>query len=105
MIRVVLDTNVIVSAVLVPAGNQAAILLLALRGQIAIYVSEPLLAEYEDVLRRPRLKLTPHRIEAALSAIAMSRTLSRHAARSRFPPTNPTIAFLNALRPPGQTTW
>jgi putative PIN family toxin of toxin-antitoxin system len=69
MIRVVLDTNVIVSAVLVPAGNQASILLLALRGQIAIYVSEPLLAEYEEVLRRPRLKLTPHRIEAALNTI------------------------------------
>ena len=58
----------LVSAVLVPAGNQAAILLLALRGQIAIYVSDPLLGEYEEGLRRPRRKLTPDRIDAARNA-------------------------------------
>jgi putative PIN family toxin of toxin-antitoxin system len=69
MNRVVLDTNVIVSAALVPSGTQATIFLLALRGQFALYVSEPVLAEYEAVLRRPRLKLTPHRIEEVLNAI------------------------------------
>ena len=47
MKRVVLDTNVIVSAVLVPAGTQAAILMLALTGRIALYVSAPILAEYD----------------------------------------------------------
>jgi putative PIN family toxin of toxin-antitoxin system len=57
MTRVVLDTNVIVSALLVPSGTQASILLLALRGDIALYISPPVLAEYEEVLRRPRLKL------------------------------------------------
>ena len=29
----------------------------------------PVLAEYEDVLRRPRFKLQPHRIDTALQAI------------------------------------
>jgi len=67
--RVVLDTNVIVSALLVPNGTQAVILSLALRGYLALYVSPPLLAEYEEVLRRPRLKLQPLQIEAALAAI------------------------------------
>jgi putative PIN family toxin of toxin-antitoxin system len=71
MIRVVLDTNVVVSATLVPSGTQAIILLLALTGQIRIYVSEPVLTEYEEVLRRPRLKLATHRIEEALNAIRM----------------------------------
>jgi uncharacterized protein len=65
MNRVVLDTNVIVSALLVPTGTQAVILSLALRGQFALCVSRPLLAEYEEVLRRPRLKLQPRRIDAA----------------------------------------
>ena len=58
MNRVVLDTNIIVSALLVPAGTQASVLLLALEGQIALYISHTVLAEYEEVLRRPRLKAT-----------------------------------------------
>src|SRR5260370_38089018 len=65
MSRVVLDTNVIVSALLVPAGTQASVLLLAFRGQIALYVSAPVLDEYEEVLRRPRFRLEPREIEAA----------------------------------------
>lgn len=83
MNRVVLDTNVIVSALLVPAGIQASILLLGLRGDIGLYVSAPVLGEYEDVLRRPRFKLQPRQIEAALRDIreiahfvAQTRTLS-----------------------------
>jgi putative PIN family toxin of toxin-antitoxin system len=69
MNRVVLDTNVVVSAMLAPAGTEAAVLLLALSGRIALYVSPPVLAEYEEVLLRPRLKLPPRRIDAALAAI------------------------------------
>ena len=69
MKRVVLDTNVIVSAVLAPSGTQASVLLLALTGRIALYVSPSVLAEYEEVLRRPRLKLQPHQIDAAMAAI------------------------------------
>jgi uncharacterized protein len=69
MSRVVLDTNVIVSALLVPTDTQAVILSLALRGQFALCLSRPLLAEYEEVLRRPRLKLQPRHIDAALAAI------------------------------------
>lgn len=69
MIRAVLDTNVIVSAVLVPAGTQALVLLLAFRGAIELYVSAPVLAEYEEVLRRPRFKLEPRQIEATMGEI------------------------------------
>jgi putative PIN family toxin of toxin-antitoxin system len=69
MKRVVLDTNVVVSALLVPSGTQGSILLLALRGHFALYVSPSVLAEYEEVMHRPRLKLQPRQIDAALSAI------------------------------------
>lgn len=69
MNRVVLDTNIIVSALLVPSGTQASVLLLALRGPNALYVSQPVLAEYDEVLRRPRLKLQPRQIDEALAAI------------------------------------
>jgi len=69
MSRVVIDTNIIVSALLVPAGTQAAVLLLALQGHVSLYVSSPILAEYEEVLSRPRLKLKPRQIQQALAGI------------------------------------
>lgn len=69
MNRVVLDTNIIVSAPLVPAGTQASVLLLAPEGQIALYISHTVFAEYEEVLRRPRLKLQTRQIQEALAAI------------------------------------
>jgi putative PIN family toxin of toxin-antitoxin system len=69
MKRVVLDTNIIVSAMLVPAGTQAAVLLLALRGDVALYVSNAVLAEYEEVLRRRRFKLQPQEVDRVLASI------------------------------------
>lgn len=66
MIAVVLDTNVIVSALVAPNGNEAGVLSLALQGQLALCLSPAMLAEYEEVLHRPRLKLQPSEIAAVL---------------------------------------
>jgi putative PIN family toxin of toxin-antitoxin system len=51
MIRVVLDTNVIVSA-LVFGGKPAKILALAVEGHITNIISEPIIAEVTGVLRK-----------------------------------------------------
>ena len=69
MIRVVIDTNVVVSANLVEEGLPASILDLAANGIILQVVSNAVLDEYEEVLRRPRLKLDPSVIENALAVI------------------------------------
>jgi putative PIN family toxin of toxin-antitoxin system len=69
MIRVVLDTNVVVSALLVPAGTQASVLLLAFGGDVSLYLSEPVFSEYSEVLRRPRFKLDPRHVQAVLRDI------------------------------------
>lgn len=75
MIQVVIDTNVVVSANLVDAGPSAAIFDLATNRQLILMcVSSAILAEYEEVLRRPRLKFKSAKIEHALSRI---RTASR----------------------------
>ncbi len=66
MIRVVLDTNTVVSAQIKPFGLEATVLLLALRGDIALFVSPPILAEYQRVLYKPKLKFDPRRVEAVL---------------------------------------
>jgi len=69
MIRAVLDTNVVVSAMLRSGGLPDAVFKLAMSGEILCFVSEPILAEYEDVLRRPRLAIDPDKVTIALERI------------------------------------
>jgi putative PIN family toxin of toxin-antitoxin system len=69
MIRVVIDTNVVVSANLIDEGLPASILDLAANKKILMVVSEPILTEYEEVLRRPRLKLDPLKVDNVLAVI------------------------------------
>ncbi|MFN0101777.1 MAG: putative toxin-antitoxin system toxin component, PIN family [Bryobacteraceae bacterium] len=56
MIRVVIDTNVVVSS-LIAAGTPKAVLQLAFSGKFAWYVSRSILAEYKSVLAYPRLEI------------------------------------------------
>ena len=69
MIRVVLDTNVIVSALLQPLGPSAQIFVLALDGSIQMCVSDHIYAEYEEVISRPRFQRSDDVIAATLKAI------------------------------------
>ncbi len=57
--RVVLDTNVVVSTALTPSGTCDTILRAAFRGNFFICTSENILEEYAEVLARPSLKLPP----------------------------------------------
>jgi uncharacterized protein len=59
MTRVVLDTNVFVSAAIKRHGAEAAILELAISGELTLCVSPQILEEYRDVLLRPKLRLEP----------------------------------------------
>jgi uncharacterized protein len=56
-LRLVLDTNIVVSAALKPDGLQRTVLLLAITKPARLYVSDPILAEYAMVLARPELKI------------------------------------------------
>lgn len=67
MIRVVLDTNVIVSATLKSQGLEAAVLMLELKQVVELCVSEAILAEYQGVLSRPKFKHHPKQISKLLS--------------------------------------
>jgi len=55
MIRVVIDTNVLVSALMTRGGLPEAVINLAISGEVQWFASESVLAEYQDVLKRPRL--------------------------------------------------
>ncbi|HEX3093824.1 MAG TPA: putative toxin-antitoxin system toxin component, PIN family [Candidatus Angelobacter sp.] len=56
-LRLVIDTNVVVSAVLKPDGLQRTVFLLAIAKPARWYVSDPIMEEYSKVLARPELKI------------------------------------------------
>jgi putative PIN family toxin of toxin-antitoxin system len=56
-LRLVIDTNVLVSAAIRPAGLPRTVFLLAITKPARLYVSRPILEEYGDVLRRPEFRI------------------------------------------------
>jgi uncharacterized protein len=56
-LRLVLDTNVVVSAALKPAGLQRTVLSLALAKPARLYLSAPIFEEYQTVLSRPEFRI------------------------------------------------
>jgi putative PIN family toxin of toxin-antitoxin system len=56
-LRLVIDTNVLVSAILKPDGLQRTVFLLATTKPARWYVSGPIMEEYAAVLARPELKI------------------------------------------------
>ena len=68
-LRLVIDTNVLISAAIKPAGLQRTVLLLAITKPARLYVSRSILGEYGEVLARPKLKINSH---SALSPLSTS---------------------------------
>ncbi|MGO9087677.1 MAG: putative toxin-antitoxin system toxin component, PIN family [Candidatus Sulfotelmatobacter sp.] len=56
-LRLVIDTNVVVSAALQPEGLQRTVVLLAMTKPALWYVSDAIVSEYARVLARPELKI------------------------------------------------
>lgn len=56
-LRLVIDTNVLVSAALKSEGLQRTMFLLAITKPARLYVSPPILEEYAEVLSRPELSI------------------------------------------------
>ena len=69
MLKVVFDTNVIVSAVLYEKSLPALLLSLGLEDKVRFFVSPALLNEYEAVLKRPRFKLGEKQITELMGEI------------------------------------
>jgi putative PIN family toxin of toxin-antitoxin system len=70
MIRLVLDTNVLISALLSPQGAPAQVLLRSiLDPDFQLCISGAIYAEYDEVIRRPRLRRSSAEVEATLDAL------------------------------------
>jgi uncharacterized protein len=68
-LRLVIDTNVVVSAAIKPEGLQRTMVLLAMTKPARWYVSDPIVSEYALVLARPELKIRRHLRQQLLQLI------------------------------------
>ena len=68
MLKVVLDTNVLISAILF-GGKPRQILEKAIRGEIRLCLSEPILEELKGVLQRPKFDYSPEMIQFILTEL------------------------------------
>jgi len=56
-LRLVIDTNVLISAAIKPIGLQRTVFLITISKPARLYVSHPILEEYSEVLARPELRI------------------------------------------------
>jgi uncharacterized protein len=105
MIRVVIDTNILVSALLQPESVPAAVFMPALSGEVQLCVSEAVFAEYDEVIRRPHLKRGPDVIEGALQSIRRLGHWSSRLFELRNAPTPTITSFWNVPKLPTRIIW
>jgi putative PIN family toxin of toxin-antitoxin system len=67
---VVVDTNVIVSGLLSPAGPPARVVDLITTARLTVLHDDRILAEYREVLSRPRFPFDPFEVTALVDVVA-----------------------------------
>jgi uncharacterized protein len=67
--RAVVDTNVLVSALLKPSGPPGQVLISILSRQLTVLYDDRILAEYHEVLHRSKFRLSMPEVEAMLGLI------------------------------------
>jgi len=81
-LRLVIDTNVVISAALKPDGLQRTAVLVALTRPARWYVSDEIMSEYATVLARPELRIRRNLRQQLLQLI---RNSARKSTPSRLP--------------------
>lgn len=69
--KIVLDTNVLISGLLSPNGIPAQILNLLLNKKITLLIDTRIYSEYAEVLRRPKFQFKPESINPVLDFFKM----------------------------------
>jgi putative PIN family toxin of toxin-antitoxin system len=94
VIRAVVDTNVLVSGLLSPSGNEALIILAAHQGLVRPCLSEAILQEYATVLARPKFSFPPDEIAALIAMLRRNGELFHPEASSVASPDPGDTKFL-----------
>ena len=82
-IKVVLDTNIVVSSLMTSKGNCADILKLAVKRKILIFYNKEIIDEYKRVLRYPKLSFKPRKIKIHVNLI-LRKGIAMKAEKSTF---------------------
>ena len=99
----VVDTNVVVSGLLNPNGPPARILDAILDGRVRLVYDARILAEYRDVLHRPRLKLKPEAVATFLEALRGQMLVNPSTIVSSGPDVDDLIFIECAIAAPDKT--
>ena len=67
--KIVLDTNVLVSGLLTPFGSSGEIVRMVFSGELLLYIDARILSEYQDVLHRPKFNFNKDNIGILLDFI------------------------------------
>lgn len=94
MIRAVIDTNVLVSALISPSGNEALLLLAVKQGLVRPCFSPAVLKEYSEVLARPKFAFPADEIAALIDLVERHGDLVRPAPLSGISPDPKDDQFL-----------
>ena len=70
--RIVLDTNILVSGLLNPNGAPGRVVDLILGRRLFLLYDDRILGEYEDVLARPQLEISQDRATAVISFLRLT---------------------------------
>ena len=70
--RIVLDTNILVSGLLNPNGAPGRVVDLILGQRLVLLYDDRILGEYEDVLARPQLEIPQDRATAVMSFLRLA---------------------------------
>jgi putative PIN family toxin of toxin-antitoxin system len=70
--KIVLDTNVLISGLLTPFGNCGEIVRMLTSDEITLCVDSRILVEYEEVLSRPKFNIAPQKAAAVIEYIQAS---------------------------------
>jgi len=94
VIRAVIDTNVLVSALISPSGNEALLLLAVKQGLVRPCFSPDVLKEYSEVLARPKFAFPPDEITALIDLLQRQGDLLHPARLSGISPEPKDDKFL-----------
>lgn len=96
--RIVLDTNVLVSGLLSPFGPPGDILRLITTGTVRVCYDARILGEYSQVLRRPAFAFSPAQVDAVLAQLEADGDLvTAQPLRERLPDPDDEVFLAVAL--------
>ena len=100
----VLDTNVLVSGLLSPAGPPGRLVDVLLGRRLRLVLDDRIEIEYREVLARPRLGIEPIRRDAFLAILQFQEHVIALPWPHQAPPDEDDVAFLEvAAQTPGRT--